>query len=249
MVAIWWEMLLPDFTDYFQGVKSLFHWFQVLLGFCVLRGQDFAVSLCWTWEPRWYCWKLQMIQQGSNVFPWHEEPPHCVCCHSSSEAPIQSPDYLWLFKVPVHLLKIKSLNPCMLAKIYYKWCHSAFPVLFQMEIVLHPVSNCMLGSSVLAQLIFSRNTVLHWCVKWPLCIPPCVTGMEWGLVNYDQIMIPVKSKEGFLSMGITRAKTGFCVDVISLRCLHVKTKENAKHHLVEGVCIVRIALAGEENAF
>lgn len=62
-------------------------------------------------------------------------------------------------------------------------------------------------------------------------------------------MIPVKSKEGFLSTGIMGARASFCVDAIALRCLHVKTKENEKHHLVEGVCVVRIPLAGEENAF
>lgn len=141
MVAIWWEMLLPDLTDYFQGVKSLFHWFQVLLWFCIPRCQDFAVALCGTWEPRWSCWKLQMIQPGSNVSPWHKEPPHCMCCHSSCEAPIQTPDYLWLFKVPAHLLKIKSLNPSVWAKTYFKWCYSAFPVLFQMELVL-AIASC-----------------------------------------------------------------------------------------------------------
>lgn len=42
---------------------------------------------------------------------------------------------------------------------------------------------------------------------------------------------------------------GFCVDIIVLRYLHVKTNENAKHYFVEGVCGVRIPLAGKENAF
>lgn len=50
-------------------------------------------------------------------------------------------------------------------------------------------------------------------------------------------------------MGIMGARAGFCVDVIALGCLHVETKENEKYHLVEGVCVVRISLAGEENAF
>lgn len=50
-------------------------------------------------------------------------------------------------------------------------------------------------------------------------------------------------------MGIMGARASFCVDAIALRCLHVKTKENEKHHLVEGVCVVRIPLAEEENAF
>lgn len=45
------------------------------------------------------------------------------------------------------------------------------------------------------------------------------------------------------------ARVGFCVDIIVLRYLHVKTNENAKHYLVEGVCGVRIPLAGKENAF
>lgn len=49
--------------------------------------------------------------------------------------------------------------------------------------------------------------------------------------------------------GTMGARAGFCVYAITLGCLHVKTKENAKHHLVEGVCVVRIPLAGEENAF
>lgn len=94
--------------------------------------------------------------------------------------------------------------------------------------------------------VFQKQHVALMC---DLCIPPCATGMEWGLINYDQIMLPVKSKEGFLSMGIMGARAGFCLDAIALRCLHVKTKENAKHHLVESVCVVRIPLAGDENAF
>lgn len=247
MVAIWWEMLLPDLTDYFQGVKSLFHWFQVLLGFCFPRGQDFAVSLCWTWEPRWSCWKLQMIQQGSNVLPWHEEPPHCVCCLSSSEASLQSPDYLWLFKVPAHLLKIKSLNPCVLAKIYYKWCHSAFPVLFQMEIVLHPVSNCMLGSSVLEQLIFSRNTVLHWCV---ISVYPSLchrNGMRINQLWPNHDPSEVKRRVSFHGYhgGQGRLLCG-CYFFEMPAC---KNKAKCKAPCWRCVCVVRIPLAGEENAF
>lgn len=36
--------------------------------------------------------------------------------------------------------------------------------------------------------------------------------------------------------GVMGARAGFCVYAIALRCLHIKTKENTKHHLVEGVC-------------
>lgn len=50
-------------------------------------------------------------------------------------------------------------------------------------------------------------------------------------------------------MGIMGPGLGSVWTLFFLRCLHVKTKENAKHHLVEGVCVVRIPLAGEENAF
>lgn len=170
-------MLLPDLTDYFQGEKSLFHRFQVLLWFCFQQGQDLAVALCLSRKSCWCCWKLQMIQSWSNVSAWHEETPYCKCCHLSSEAQIQCPYYLWLLKVSAHLLKCKALNPCVLAKIYFQGRHSGYQHFLYCSRwrqcwSLHPVPNYVLGSSLFwNSWYFPETTVLQWCVKWSLYIP------------------------------------------------------------------------------
>lgn len=95
--------------------------------------------------------------------------------------------------------KLSLFNPCMLAKIYFKWYHSAFPVLFQMEMVL---ANCTLFQTACWALLFWNSWYFPetpCCADvWSLCIPPCVTGMEWGLINYDQIIISeVKRRVSF----------------------------------------------------
>lgn len=60
-------------------------------------------------------------------------------------------------------------------------------------------------------------------------------------------MIPVKSKEGFFPLASW--EPGLASVWMLLRYLHIKPAENTKHYLVEGVCVVRIPLSGEENAF
>ena len=77
----------------------------------------------------------------------------------------------------------------------------------------------------------------------------CLTGMEWGLIDYDQIMIPVKAKEGLFPLASWGPGLASVWILVFWDTCTKKPNENAKCYLVEGVCVVRIPLAGEENVF
>lgn len=182
-------MLLPDLTGYFLGEKPLFHGFRVLFWCCLQQCWDIAAALHLARKPRRSCWKLQMIRQWSNATARCEEMPYRKQCHLSSEAQKQSPDYLWLLKVLAHLLKSRALNPSALAKIYFQRFHSGYQhFLYCSSWIeswpLHPVPNW-------ASLCFGTADIFQrqpqWSGVWSdLYISlTCLTGMEWGLINYD----------------------------------------------------------------
>lgn len=50
------------------------------------------------------------------------------------------------------------------------------------------------------------------------------------------------------NIDILRFRVGFRVNIIVLRYLHMKANENAKH-CIGCVCVMRLRLAGEGNAF
>lgn len=75
--------------------------------------------------------------------------------------------------------KLSLFNPCMLAKIYFKWCHSAFPVLFQMEMVLAiaPYFKLHAGLFCFGTVdIFQKHRAVLMC---DLCVSLLVS-QEWN---------------------------------------------------------------------
>lgn len=89
-------------------------------------GQGHHCTLCSALKPRGSRWKPQLIWQWSSATARCEEMPYHKQGHLSSETQKQSPDYVWLLKVPTHLFKSRALNPGVLAKIYSGGFHSGY---------------------------------------------------------------------------------------------------------------------------
>lgn len=155
-------------------------------------GQGHHCTLCSAPKPRGSCWKPQLIWQWSSATARCEEMPYHKQGHLSSETQKQSPDYVWLLKVPAGLLIPvcwpksilgDSTLAISISRIVPVGSALGLCLLFQTGLLCFGTAD-----------IFQRQP--HCSGVWSALFISltCLIAMEWGLINYAQFVIAVKSK-------------------------------------------------------